>query len=412
MNRDVEREKILDRNKEKRDGYILEKVVIFGAGAWGDMAYHYCKNKYEVIAYVDNNPRLWNTFLNGIPVKSPDILINNKVKVVLANLKFEKDIKEQLLKKYGIKYVLKFSVAIGLEQTEEPDQSDTNDKELIISYRGGLGNQMFTYALYRMLENKGKKVRADILLYTAYFRDFEIIKVFPNVNISIASSYNIKNYRTIAPYINDEIGFKYYEEPNVMEGVKSFADESLLGNDLEWGCLKGYFQTRVFAQEIEDILRQEFTFCETEDNRLQNVVRDIKAKNAVAVHIRRGDYLDFSEKYGDICTKEYYLTAIKVIKARVEKPIFYFFSDDIKWVKDNFREENAMYIEPHMFDDYQNWYDMYLMSECKHNIIANSSFSWWGAWLNNNKNKIVIAPKKWVNAESMEDICPENWIRI
>ena len=71
-----------------------------------------------------------------------------------------------------------------------------------------------------------------------------------------------------------------------------------------------------------------------------------------------------------------------------------------------------MYIESQMFDDYQDWYDMYLTSECKHNIIANSSFSWWGAWLNQNKNKIVIAPKRWVNADSMEDIYLEEWMRI
>lgn len=386
--------------------------MIFGAGAWGKMAYYYCKNKYEIIAYVDNNPKLWNTFLNGIPVRSPDILINSKAKVVLANLKCEKNIKEQLLKEYGIKYVLKLSVAVELEQTEELDISDTKEKELIVSYRGGLGNQMFIYALYRMLENRGKNVRADMLYYATYFRDFELTKVFPNTNICIASSYNIKNYRTIAPYMNEERSFTYYVEPNVMDDIKSFANESLLDNDLEWGYLKGYFQTRVFVQEVEDILRQEFTFCKSKDNRQQNVVRDIKAKNAVAVHIRRGDYLNVSEMYGGICTEDYYQQAMDVIKVKVEKPFFYFFSDDIEWVKDNFREENAMYIEPQMFDDYHDWYDMYLMSECKHNIIANSSFSWWGAWLNNNKNKIVIAPKKWVNADSMEDICPENWIRI
>lgn len=388
--------------------------MIFGAGAWGDIAYHYCKKKYEIIAYVDNNPRLWNTFLNEIPVKSPDILINNKLKVILANLKSEKSIKKQLLEKYGIRCVLNFSVAVGLEQTDEPEQSDTNQKELIISYWGGLGNQMFTYALHRMLENKGKNVKADMLYYFAFaLRDFEITKVFPNTNhICRASSYSIKSYRTIAPYMDNERNFIYYIEPGVMDGVKSFADERLLDNDLEWGYLSGYFQTRVFAQEIEDILRREFTFCQPEDDKLQEVVREIKVKNAVAVHVRRGDYLDAFEMYGDICTTDYYREAMSVIKGKVENPFFYFFSDDIEWVKDNFYEENAIYIAPSMFDDYHDWYDMYLMSECKHNIIANSSFSWWGAWLNTNKDKIVIAPKKWVNADSMEDICPESWMRI
>lgn len=392
---------------------LLEKAVIFGAGVWGNVAYHYCKNKYNIIAYVDNNSKLWNTFLNGIPIKSPDILLNNKVMVVLANLKCEKSIKEQLLKEYGIKCVLKFSVSAELEETKEVVQNDINEKELIISFWGGLGNQMFIYALYRFLKHKSKNVSADLLhYYTLDSREFVLAKVFPNTSICKARSYNIRKNRIIASYMDDESSFLYYIEPAAMNGVRSFADKRLLDNDLEWGYLQGYFQTRVFAQEIEDVLRGEFTFCKPDDNKLQKVIEDIKAQNAVAVHIRRGDYLEVTEIFGGICTEGYYQKAIDMMKKRIKNPVFYFFSNDIEWVKNIFCEENAMYIESHMFDDYQDWYDMYLMSECKHNIIANSSFSWWGAWLNTNKDKIVIAPKKWVNADSMEDICPENWIRI
>lgn len=389
----------------------MEKAVIFGAGSWGDVAYHYCKNKYEIIAYVDNNSKLWNTCLNEIPVKSPDILLNNKVMVILANLKCEKSIKEQLLKEYGIKCVLKFSVAAELEETKDVAQNSINGKELIVSFRGGLGNQMFIYALYRFLKRKGKNISADLLhYYTLNSRDFILAKVFPKTSICKAQSCNIN--KIIAPYMGDERSFLYYIESNAMNGIPSFADKRLLDNEIEWGYLQGYFQTRVFAQEIEDILRQEFIFCRTKDDKLKKVVQDIKIKNAVAVHIRRGDYLEVSEIYGGICTEDYYREAMNIIKANVEKPIFYFFSDDIEWVKDNFYEENAVYIQPQKFDDYHDWYDVYLMSECKHNIIANSSFSWWGAWLNKNKNKIVIAPKKWVNADSMQDICPEEWIRM
>lgn len=387
--------------------------MIFGAGTWGDIAYHYCKNKYEVIAYVDNNSKLWSTDLNGIPIKSPNILLNNKVLVILANLKCEKSIKEQLLKEYGIQCVLKFSVAAQLEEITEIEQSEIDEKELIISYYGGLGNQMFIYALHRFYEEQGKNVKADLVhYYTSDSRNFDLTKVFPKISICKAGSYNIKKNKTIAPYMRDDKSFKYYIEPNVMSDVKSFADEELFDREFEWGYLKGYFQTRVFAQEIDKILREEFIFCQTKDDKLKKIVQDLKTKNAVAVHIRRGDYLDVSKMYGGICTEDYYREAINMIKANVEKPVIYFFSDDIEWVRDNFYEENARYITPQMFDDYYDWYDMYLMSECKHNIIANSSFSWWGAWLNGNTNKIVIAPKKWVNADSMQDICPEDWIRM
>lgn len=391
----------------------MQKVVIFGAGMWGDIAYHYCKRKYEVIAYVDNNSNLWNTFLNGIPIKSPDILLNNKVMVILANLRCEERIKEQLLKKYDIEYVMKFSVMAQLEEITEPVQRKISEKELIVSYCGGLGNQMFIYALYRFLEERGKSVKADLLhYYTLDSRDFVLTKVFPNTKICKAHLYNTKKNKVIAPYMDNEKSFLFYIEPYVMDGVKSFADERLFTDELKWGYLQGYFQTRVFAEQIEDMLRQEFTFCKIEDDKLQKMAQDIETKDAVAVHIRRGDYLNVSKMYGGICTNEYYQEAMNMIRTKVEKPFFYFFSDDIAWVKENFNEENAMYIESQMFDDYQDWYDMYLISECKHSIIANSSFSWWGAWLNKNKNGIIIAPKKWVNADSMEDICPENWIRI
>lgn len=391
----------------------MEKVIIFGAGAWGDIAYHYCKKKYEVIAYVDNNSNIWDTFLNGIPIKSPDFLLNNKAMVVLANFKCEKSIKEQLLKKYGIEYVLKFSVMALLEDITESAQGKTSEKELIIAYYGGLGNQMFIYALYRFLECRGKNVKADMSHYYALnSRDFILTKVFPNTNICKVHSYNFKKNQIIVPYMDNEKSFLYYTEPNVMNGIKSFADERLFDKNLEWGYLQGYFQTRVFAQEMESVLRQEFTFCETEDNKLKKLVQDIENKNAVAVHVRRGDYLDVSKMYGGICTEGYYQKAMNIIRCKVEKPFFYFFSDDIRWVKDNFHDENVIYMEPKMFEDYHDWYDMYLMSICKHNIIANSSFSWWGAWLNRNKNRIVIAPKKWVNSDSMKDICPESWLRI
>ena len=100
------------------------------------------------------------------------------------------------------------------------------------------------------------------------------------------------------------------------------------------------------------------------------------------------------------------------MKDKVGNCKFIFFSNDMEWVKRNYNIENAIYVNSTLFDNYQDWYDMYLMSMCKHNIIANSTFSWWGAWLNSNKEKIVIAPNKWVNLCDYKDIYPDDWIKM
>jgi hypothetical protein len=100
------------------------------------------------------------------------------------------------------------------------------------------------------------------------------------------------------------------------------------------------------------------------------------------------------------------------MEGKVDNPYYVVLSDDIEWVKDNLYIENAVYIEPKMFDEYSDWYDMYIMTCCKHNIIANSSFGWWGAWLNGNPDKIVIAPDRWFNNEDTPDIWCEGWVKI
>jgi hypothetical protein len=112
------------------------------------------------------------------------------------------------------------------------------------------------------------------------------------------------------------------------------------------------------------------------------------------------------------CTLDYYHEAIKIMKEKIKNPYFFIFSDDIPWVKENLKiDGDAFFITGKKIKDHE---EMFLMSRCKHNIIANSSFSWWGAWLNNNPEKIVIAPKRWFNNEKINtsDLVPDNWLRI
>ena len=133
-----------------------------------------------------------------------------------------------------------------------------------------------------------------------------------------------------------------------------------------------------------------------------------------SIHIRRGDYLEKSELYGGICTRKYYTDAIEYIKYRDKNAKFIVFSDETDRNKLSLLlgKDNIIYFQQEDFTEYEDWYDMYLMSICKHNIIANSTFSWWGAWLNRNDNKIVVAPQKWINIYKYEDIYPKEWVQI
>jgi hypothetical protein len=124
-------------------------------------------------------------------------------------------------------------------------------------------------------------------------------------------------------------------------------------------------------------------------------------------------FADTNKLHG-LCTPEYYRIAIDYIKNNVDNPSFYFFSDDIEWVEQhlNFKDVNATYIGHNKGE--KAYEDMRLMQYCKHNIIANSSFSWWGAWLNSFPQKIVIAPKRWMNIDGLntDDLIPDSWIRL
>ena len=144
-------------------------------------------------------------------------------------------------------------------------------------------------------------------------------------------------------------------------------------------------------------------------NSYQKEMRDeIEKNNAVSLHIRRGDYLELSNTYGGICTEEYYKNAIKKFEHTDCK--FYVFSNDFEYAKSHYYGQRFVIVKPYEQFPEANM-DLFLMSRCKHNIIANSSFSWWAAWLNNNPDKIVITPDKWLN-KPIKDVQCSDWIRV
>jgi hypothetical protein len=181
-----------------------------------------------------------------------------------------------------------------------------------------------------------------------------------------------------------------------------------------WGddvYLHGYWQSEKYFTDIEKQLRQDFAFP-APTGRNAELSDEIQSGTSISLHVRRGDYLNFSAH--TVCSQEYYQAAVKELLGKVEgDPRIYVFSDDPEWARENLKFSVSTEVVDHN-SGAADFEDMRLMSLYKHNIIANSSFSWWGAWLNANKQKHVIAPKDWFGDPKMNnpDIAPQQWLRI
>ncbi|ARV05207.1 alpha-1,2-fucosyltransferase [Polaribacter sp. SA4-10] len=260
---------------------------------------------------------------------------------------------------------------------------------------GGLGNQMFQYAYAKALEQKGYAVKIDTTKFKKYklHGGYQLDKF--NIDLNSTSSL---------PSILSKIGIvKSIKEKNLLFDKQL---TSLRGNKY----VKGYFQTEKYFNEIRAVLLNQFIIKNSISEDTNKVAKTIFSSiNSCSLHIRRGDYIS-DKKANSVhgtCALEYYEGAIKIMNDTYKNSTFFVFSDDIPWTKENLKIENAFYVDtktiPHE--------DMYLMSLCKNNITANSSFSWWGAWLNKNHTKTVIAPKNWfVNKEN--EVACENWIKL
>lgn len=167
-----------------------------------------------------------------------------------------------------------------------------------------------------------------------------------------------------------------------------------------------------YFEPMRSVVSKTFEFNITNVNDLKSLINDIENTESVAIHVRRGDYLnnDNMNLFGGVCDKEYFQKAMDFISNNVENPHYYIFSNDPDWVKLNFKFDNFTYVTNNQGKD--SWKDMYLMSICKHNIISNSTFSWWGAWLNKNINKIVVSPDRFILNDIKSDIYPPKWNKI
>lgn len=296
-------------------------------------------------------------------------------------------------------------------------------KVTIIKIQGGLGNQMFQYAIGAII---GLIENETVLLDTTFFqktekipgftpRKFEL-SIFSN-EYTIADETQINKFNKLS-YLNRikrKIKLNYpkkFIEPTMHFYQKVFSLKTPL-------YLDGYFQSYKYFFGYEDFIKDQFNFpIKKIGIKNEKLLEDIMAKNSVSVHVRRGDYVldKNTQEFHGVCSVNYYLDAIKLIASKMDDLLLVFFSDDTEWAIEEFKNlpYSLIFIDHNKGEN--SWKDMFLMSNCKHNIIANSSFSWWAAYLNQNQNKMVIAHKQWFadptkNSET-SDLIPESWIRL
>ncbi len=270
---------------------------------------------------------------------------------------------------------------------------------------GGLGNQLFQYAAGRALA----KANNELLALDTRYVEENGLEHFSHAYLSPPKHLPpSKNSNPIKYWAWRHLGFGI---PLFRESGRKY--DANLFNCPEGTYIQGYWHSYKYAEKVKSELEKELMLTTPLDNVNKKMADTIKENdNAVSLHIRRGDYLSFG--IFNLLDMEYYKEAIYEICQRTSKPITCFvFSNDISWARDNLNIEcDTVYVDINGAD--KGHLDLHLMSLCSHNVIANSTFSWWGAWLNQNPNKLVITPKKWFNQNSLEhdDICPPSWQRL
>lgn len=282
--------------------------------------------------------------------------------------------------------------------------------KIVVRIWGGIGNQLFQYSFGEYLRNKYKlELEYDCNTFenidkTRKLEIENIVDNLPRCNNHKISRYTGAKNRLVRFVYNFQN--KFLLENNYKEKILV----ELLG-EYEEIYLQGYWQKIEYAQWAKDINKLSLANIKLDERIKEYSSQICECPNSVCVHIRRGDYFTprYIKTYG-VCTPSYYHNAIKLIEEKLHNNIKYFiFSDDLQWVKENIQlPSNAVFIQN--YDVPQISY-IYLMSLCKHNIISNSTFSWWGAFLNSYKDKIVLAPNKWT-FNSFDTLALDEWIQI
>ncbi|MDE5697176.1 MAG: alpha-1,2-fucosyltransferase [Lachnospiraceae bacterium] len=284
---------------------------------------------------------------------------------------------------------------------------------IIIHVMGGLGNQLYQYALYEKLKSLGKQVKLDLYAYKeAAGEDRERraleLEWLDGMQYEVCTADERRLFLDNSMRFADRVRRKLtgrrdktvMENADYMPEIFEMDDVYLYGF---WGCERYYI-------DIIPLLQEKIRFPKNADPRNQELLETMEHVNAVGIHIRRKDYLTVADgkRYMGICTDAYYASAVDYISERVENPVFYIFSDDAAYAKAHYNQENMRVVDWNV--GRESLHDMELMSRCRHNICANSTFSIWGARLNRNPGRIAVRPLHHDNYEvSDAQTVHENW---
>jgi hypothetical protein len=294
---------------------------------------------------------------------------------------------------------------------------------IIVNLIGGLGNQMFQYACgWALGRDTGVMVKVATDMFDGY-----TLHNGPELRRVLSTSVGVAGFGELQSLVG-----RWRARPRVRRWLAHDMLKPLRGHHFiveqqfryneelrdmarRGVYLQGYWQSERYFEKHTDILRKEFAFKNTPAGRNAELAREIREDLSVSVHIRRGDYADCpkTRAFHGLCDPDYYARAIEFIRRRVPRFRLFAFSDDPQWVVRKLRPSYPEMVVVNHNSGNQSHVDMQLMSMCHHHIIANSSFSWWGAWLNPHPNKIVIAPRQWfADAPDTADLIPKNWIRL
>lgn len=291
-------------------------------------------------------------------------------------------------------------------------------ESIVTALHGGLGNQLFQYSVARALAHR---LQVPLYLDTRFYKNNSFRaylldkfnhtgKVLHNYEqLPEPVGWAKKAARTMGLISGTEIMKR-------IDGHESHAFDPRLWEVSPGTFLHGWWFSERYFSDIGELLREELKFLEDASGENADLIERVAATHSVSVHIRRGDYVSNANVAAGMakCSLDYYIRAANFIEARTARaPVFYVFSDDISWCRENLKLPGKMIFldgngEEHCHEDLR------LMSQCKHHIIANSTFSWWGAWLNSNPKKIVVAPKRWITSSKYFDlhICPNSFSTI
>jgi len=291
---------------------------------------------------------------------------------------------------------------------------------IVVALQGGLGNQMFQYAVGRRLSLQWKcPLYFDLEFFRKPFesgitpRKMEL-DIF-NISIEEVSPEMRKKFETPDRLnaVKKKLHLPHYKR--FAEPALNFQSELLRIKPPIY--LQGFFQSEKYFEQIRTELQSDFSFDKLIDERNLSLAREMGSGDTVSVHVRRGDFLNAKNQgLHGVCSLDYYREAIGRFQAKRNNPVFYFFTDDAAWVNENvvpFAGRSQVIVHNTGND---SWKDIYLMSRCKDHIIANSSFSWWGAWLNAERDGEVVAPAHWFVSDqgywNYHDLVPERWIKV